>query len=406
VADTEVALALQWSEAGAQIPADAQGKLERLGGALQRLEAREPTMALRQTRFAIASLAAEAVGATGPLAKLGEVALLLGAGTTTGLVIMGGIAAVAAGYKAITSEAREAAAETKKLHEEVARLAELSPEGKQAAHARLAGQTFQELAQVQQVQIPQLRTHYEELRRMFGEHAKSTQQAAANLQAAVAHAEKLRALFIDMGAAGQLAPVEVTAGQMGILNEAERLRRMRSPIHRMGGLTLESGQLFGGGEDLFPGGPMGLRAGGFLQRAIMRREHLQFRETGEEKGREEPDKTDAIAARILGHGVAFAGAIASRSPGGALAALGGAVGTVPGGQLVGAGLAGLGGLASIFGQPKPLTIGAFTEFALSQMRDLRPDPLTTSIALIGTDPRSMAYNLARLGRRDAAPRFP
>jgi hypothetical protein len=81
--------------------------------------------------------------------------------------------------------------------------------------------------------------------------------------------------------------------------------------------------------------------------------------------------------------------------------------TGPAGALPGAAVSGLGGLVSLFATQRPkVIISAYEEQAMAQMREVRGDPLTTSIAFVGSDPRNMAYLLGRLGRRDATPRFP
>ncbi len=73
--------------------------------------------------------------------------------------------------------------------------------------------------------------------------------------------------------------------------------------------------------------------------------------------------------------------------------------------VVGALLSGIGGLIGQ-GQQQKVIISSYTEQAMAQMKEVRGDPLTTQVVLLGPDPRGMMYALARLARRDASPRFP
>lgn len=114
MSDTDVELAVRWTEAGQNIPDKTVAGLQKIKGAageaapaigdrmsqaFARLEAREPTMVLRRARMAIEEMAMSAVGATGPLGRLGATMALMGGPTTLGLVA--GFAAVGLEVKSL-----------------------------------------------------------------------------------------------------------------------------------------------------------------------------------------------------------------------------------------------------------------------------------------------------------------
>lgn len=107
MSDTDVELAVRWTEAGANIPAKTAAGLQgiktaageaapavgdRMSQAFARLEAREPTMVLRRSRMAIEEMALSAVGAQGPMARMAASFALLGG--AEGLAALGAIGAI------------------------------------------------------------------------------------------------------------------------------------------------------------------------------------------------------------------------------------------------------------------------------------------------------------------------
>lgn len=85
----------------------ASGKLSRLQGAFERLERSEPSRFLRQSTFALESLALGAIGAEGPAARLAATLGLFTAGTGVGLGLLTFTAAAAGAWHLFTAELRE-----------------------------------------------------------------------------------------------------------------------------------------------------------------------------------------------------------------------------------------------------------------------------------------------------------
>src|SRR5947207_2220713 len=112
--NTEVSLAVRWAESGADVPARTAASLrslsaaaseasvgvgERMAQAFQRLEAREPTMAMRRTRLAIEELSVSALGIQGPMGRLASSFALLAPGGALTLGAVAGLAAIAVEVK-------------------------------------------------------------------------------------------------------------------------------------------------------------------------------------------------------------------------------------------------------------------------------------------------------------------
>src|SRR5690242_12833879 len=110
-----VEFVIKWAEQNGQLPAKVQqdidrltrsgagggSSMDRLGEAFQRLERREPTQLLRRARMEIEGLVASAVGAEGPLGRLGASLALMGSGGATGLAAITGFAALGLEIKGV-----------------------------------------------------------------------------------------------------------------------------------------------------------------------------------------------------------------------------------------------------------------------------------------------------------------
>lgn len=77
--------------------------LQKFAQGLTRLDAREPTRGMFALRTGLQQLSLEAVGTTGPLAKLGESFLAFGVGGAVGLSLLAGVAGIGAAVKGLTA---------------------------------------------------------------------------------------------------------------------------------------------------------------------------------------------------------------------------------------------------------------------------------------------------------------
>lgn len=84
----------------------AQPAIDRFSKGLGLLERRDASMAMRELRSGVATLAAESIGASGPIERLGLSFLSFGVGSSWMLAIIGGIAAVALAMKALGDDAQ------------------------------------------------------------------------------------------------------------------------------------------------------------------------------------------------------------------------------------------------------------------------------------------------------------
>jgi hypothetical protein len=115
-----VDLLVRWTEGGGDVPTRTATHLrnlkhaadeaapsvgERMETAFQRLEAREPTMVLRRSAFALEALAASSVAASGPLGRLAATLPLLGG--AWGIAAVAAFAAVGLAIRALTSDMKE-----------------------------------------------------------------------------------------------------------------------------------------------------------------------------------------------------------------------------------------------------------------------------------------------------------
>lgn len=96
--------------------------LQKFAQGLERLDAREATRGMFALRTGLQGLALQAVGTSGPLAKIGESLLAFGAGGAVGLAALAGIGLIGKAWEAVTASAREAQAAQDKA---IAHLAEV-----------------------------------------------------------------------------------------------------------------------------------------------------------------------------------------------------------------------------------------------------------------------------------------
>jgi hypothetical protein len=447
--DTDLSIAVRWAEAGADVPARTAANLrlldtaaggsvsqvDRLGQAFTRLEAREPTMALRSTRFAIASLASEAIGATGPLAKLGEAALLLGAGTGTGLAIMGGLALIGAGYNTLTAGARAAAEATKKLSEEVVSLAQKGSEFRQTHIGLQRGQAEQDLTKATQ-KLADLHVEFDRVSsrhmRLLAEGANTLDAWKERVEAArkawqdqLAIVRELKGAVTDLGRPGELAPVTVETTAAISASLSARVARAGAGALTMGTTTFGFPGFVGLGRDPTTNAFTFDRAGRVLAGDTdegMGRTADRLAGIALDREGRDAQKDNTVALRTTERAISGLAAIvvgASRGgPAGALGGLGAGISGLAGVSQhlaslgpIGTGISAAGSILGIFsgGSNKMhVQVDAYGEQALEQERQLRSDPLTTQIIVVGgmSDMRSVQYALARLGRRDAVTRLP
>ncbi len=424
----EVSLALRWQESGADIPqrtatdlrnlehaaAGARGELgDRLATAFARLEAREPTMALRRTALAIESLAGSALGATGPLARLGEVGLLLGAGTGTGLAIETGIAAIGGLYKMLTAEAEKAAAATKHLHEEVSALAKAGPEAKELHLGRERGQAGTDLAAATS-KLAELHVAFDKVAsphmRLLAEGAGQLDAWKERVDAArkawqdqLTVVRELKGALADLTRPGELGPIDVVP-DFALMRKRHEDELPTRPQDRVGADLYLRAALGQAGN--IPSA--GLTSAGTTPLANTVASVMnagKFYETPEPGPLGKDKQIDAV--HLAGHAAAFLGAVGRG--GNVFSSLGGVMSAIPGLGVAGAIVGGLGGIfGGIFGHKKMVvTIGEYEHQALDQMKELRGDPLTTSWIFVGGgDIRQTQYQLGRLARRDAVTRLP
>ncbi len=526
-----VDLAVRWHEAGADVPTrtavhlrnlkhaadDAAPSVgERMAQAFQRLEAREPTMVLRRSAFALEALAASSVAAQGPLGRLAATLPLLGG--AWGIVAVAAFAAVGAAIHAVEQEAkdfREGTLSPLGGQLQTALLGPAAPFAERIAklrleQAELGRPGFWERAQVaiggggtaalvaergvERARTGQLINVLEEAhaREQLVVQSKillgvETDLAKARLSGGVVTNEMTLKLFDQETMAKEWA-ISLGAGDepfkqrmLRLTDEARQVERNNLilqqhnealkilGVHIPTAAEREAARI-GGRVDLAPGmsvlaGP-GLEGGGapagldeFTRLARTReRLHLQgsvdaegrfipfdasqigvlapgggisgITPKGQDELRRQADRQLEATKRLpfeigtvmAGHMTAVVAAAVRGQPGGVVSGIGGlagglmsAVGSLPSqagsllgpvGAIVGASTAALGGLISLFSSGKPrVTITAFEEQALAEIRNLRADPLTTSLAILGSDPRATLYALNRLQRRDAQPRF-
>lgn len=174
----------QFSQSGTETTS----RTEQIGIAFQRLERREPTMALRQVRGALTMLSLEAVGATGPLGRMAESIALLGAGSALVLGALAGLAAFVAAVKISERGAEEAT----KAHEALAAAMEKVLTKSATAAAANAMEAAVTTLEAAQTRLDEVYQHFKETPSDF---AKRLQGLQNDVNTASATVDRLRGSF-------------------------------------------------------------------------------------------------------------------------------------------------------------------------------------------------------------------
>jgi hypothetical protein len=167
---------------------DASSRTQQIGIAFERLERREPTMALRQIRGAVSMLALEAVGATGPLGRLAESFALLGVGSAPVLSALAGLAAFVAAVKL----SEQGADDARKAHESLAAaMQKVLTKAPAAAAAAELGVAVGHLEEAQE-RLDNIHQHFKETPKDFQARMQGLQNDVNTAQGVV---DKLRDAF-------------------------------------------------------------------------------------------------------------------------------------------------------------------------------------------------------------------
>jgi len=513
--DTNVDIAVRWTEAGQNIPAKVKTDLaglktaageaapaigDRMSQAFARLEAREPTMVLRRARLAMEELTVSAVGMTGPAGRLAASFAMLGGATLTGAIA--GAAGLAIEFKDLLEFSGKLDKQLEALNTKFATLggsmavilrhseelrqteiegpgffmrmfaragegpgagdqAEAIEEGMAAQMATLANArnlTDRQVAETRRQRDQQaagrlihhiaaeptpkalqdLVARREDILKLGDESAKlwvkafldtvrqqDPQQQLRSLMAQRGLFEKLGGDALNEWRKGWLAASAAAAPGMtarAIVGGAEFARQTK-PTELGPALTpLSTFDFRGPGEALLAAQrPFTAPAFGATFHPLTDRPFGSEKpgEAAERNAERNAEKMASVLGRELGPLIAaFSGGGAR----GAVAGLGGITGTLAslndpkGKALLGSAapylsLASgvLSGISSLFGggQKPKVIITAFEEQAARQIKELRGEPLTTSIIVIGaTDMRQTQQALNRLARLGIIPRLP
>jgi hypothetical protein len=448
--DNDVSLAIRWAEAGGDVPARATASMraleaaansaapalsDRLGGAFASLERREPTMVMRRSALALEALSASAVGASGPLGRVGASFALLGG--PEGIAALAAVAGAGEGLRLLTRDATETAEAVSKLTEKLGAvgpaatraleqlrargaLTSLAGEGTlsrlagqglfsgftgegpmglgTAALAMLGGTPRQDIEAITRIQAA---TGEAGLRTAMGragteDHARAMREHADAMKR---HAEQIkqdadrRAKIWESSAASRFRPLTNDRLFMTPLELGGEPHGITTTDFSSGGSAIAQLQAAAGNR-YDPGPP-----------------DRQAAATGKSIARE--------IAPVLASSIAFLGAIArGGGPEAALGGLGGiataasAIKGISGGAAEGLGIAGialstLSGLASVFGAGKPhiVTIGELQQRALDQLKDSVVIPAMQALVVVAPQTgdllKTLNYQLGRVNRRDA-----
>lgn len=408
----------------------ASGGLARLGSAFEHLERRSANGAqgLRSVEVGLRMLAAESVGLTGPLGRVAEGLLALGAGSTAVLAVAAGLAIVSKAYAALTSEARESAKAVKEnrqalddaaKHEisspagarlgllatsqqnlgrgeaELARLRNLQQVGLGGPDIaqRIADQAYENL--LTRIKMRQARggpvmfaaTDAESDPVVFRGDAASTGRAAARLGI------RPNPRFAEFGSSGLRSNISGGVGELG--DEARKiLDGLRTPVEILQQRMVTLKGAFDAGELSQSQYEDGVKRLGDAMDAASK-------------------KSTQLAVSIIG---AVSGSIAALmsggKPGSILSGLGGILSLVPGMQIPGAVISGIGSIISAGDGASHVVVDSYSDTAVGQQRaimqalagyfGLSIDVLSAGAAT----PDQTAYALGRAARTDGVMRLP
>lgn len=217
-------------------------RTQQLEVAFQRLERREPTMALRQVRGAIGLLAAEALGATGPLGRMAESLLFLTGGTTLTLGVLAGLAAIGLAIKHLEDVSIDTSVKIKELRQHLQQLGDATPEAKFRNQQASIVEINRQIAD-QSGKLRDAEGRWRGLVTLLGETNSRTIAAAHSVAALKDKLAELRGVLFNIHEAGigRMAPITVkpetdfinraldsrVRREVMLTNEAERQRRLR-----------------------------------------------------------------------------------------------------------------------------------------------------------------------------------
>lgn len=442
--DDTVDLAVRWAESGQDVPARtvtglraieaaaggaSAGVGDRLANAFARFEAREPTMVVRRTMFAFESLAASAIGASGPVGRLAATFALLGG--PEGAILIAGIAAIGLAWKAMSNEAQLAAdnvdAAAKRMREAIGAATKegFGPERQQLFQQRIA-EAKAELALVEASAVPAAVT-----RSVYTPYGYSTSTDTSAADARQAKIDNLKTLI------GQLTAGLADLGREGGKAADQGLRKVREEIAGIGSeiAALVTGRISGvpldetlrgigvpSMKDIL-GIPGGFTAAGVGERkradmdilgpiigkpsALAGKEALEKSLRGDSRDEKEMERLGAAISRGIatvsrgGDPLGAAGGVLSQA-----STLKMFASAAPVLGPLGMGLSVLGSLFGGSDKPK-ITISAYEQQALDQMKSVVGLPVTTQVIVVGgSDMRSVQQALNNLQRLGVITRLP
>lgn len=506
MSDTELELAIRWSERESHIPAQVAAHLrglgqaataaapeigDRMGQAFARLEAREPTMVLRRVRFAIEEMAASAIGATGPAGRLaGSLALLMPGGAVA-LGAVAGLAGIGVEIKSLVEYSGQLEEALQKVNTEFASLGgagstqlrsiealgQREPTqpgmfGRLVARLGTAGEfvinhpfpgisreggpgdqqaAIEEGMAAQQatfdmagnLMMRQFHARQEATVKRHGEQQRRDELKQIGLEApdraihdllanrtrfqslgAEAAAEWAKA-FLDAVKASGLGPTLREGFQPGVLGGGTRYGFQSpagSPVRGLGETPTFGG--FGPEPDrkTFAGIDRGGPGLTFHDIDVPRARRFEGKDDprAAQNAERNAERMGTVLAREIGPLIALMAGGGARGAVGGLSAIAGTMaslrdakgaavlGSAAGPLAIASGL--LGGLTALLGgggQKPKVIITAFEEQALREIKQLRGEPLTTQIVVIGAvDMRVTQQALSRLARMGVITRLP
>lgn len=404
---------LKWSESGGQLPDKVKRDLDRmgqstgqavsitdrLGQAFTRLERRQPTMFIRQFSTTIDGLAQSALGATGPIGRLGASFISLGPGGIATTAAIAGLGLIGLAYKQSAKEANEYIDITEKAIDATRRLLgsrhlaaieERATAGEQLriAKERLAFEQHPVIegfaATPSPAKIQEASAAVSALQLQFDLANAAVLRIEASMRDSLAtkgvkHVNSLRDATREMADAMKVAVAEYD-NEMRIIQESHARTALNTTIMRRGPITLRGG---------IPAPAQPLNRSG--EPVVFAPDQAAARE----------DQTAAILSAVLG----LAGSMRGGA-GGTLSGLGGlasvAFKSTP---ILGQVLSFGGGLLSLFssGQAK-VSISRLEQEALEQMRQVQQVPQYLSQNIVTNDLRGAKNRLARLEQLDTVTR--
>ena len=404
--------------------------LQRLGTAMEIMERRSASGAqgLRSVEFGLRTLAAEAVGITGPLGRVAEGLLSFAGGSTLVLTVAAGIGIVTLAMRELSKESAQAAKDAKELD---ARLIALG------AHGALV--VAQKGVQPLQVEAAAIQAR---LRRMAGVGDALTPAQESEREGLEMRLLELQKRIADV-TNQQVIPAERKVNEELRKQTEERLKHLRAQAI----LTAEAQGFLGlglGGPHLLSDpfapargiglgpttfaevrtpAPIGIGFGGFGPIDLRPRRDFDSAEVDKAAEKLSAKLAGAVALAIAsvasgarggdvgGAITGVGGALGALAAAGTPAALGGVGMSATLASLgpVGAGVSIFGTLLTLFASHKPsVTISAYEAQALAQMKEVRGEPLTTSYTVISAadDARRVQYGQGRLAAKGVITRIP